>query len=67
VNDASSSNPTRPLQYQQDNDEGEDDAKQHQDGLRRSSRVRHAPTCGTGGHLGDSGGHGRGRARDSDS
>ncbi|MCI66006.1 hypothetical protein A2U01_0087264, partial [Trifolium medium] len=41
------------------------DAEQHQGGLRRGGRVRHAPTYGTGGHLGDGGGHGRGRARDS--
>ncbi|MCI55567.1 hypothetical protein A2U01_0076818, partial [Trifolium medium] len=70
VNAASSSNPTGPLQYQQDNDDGEDDAKQHQGGLRRGVRVRHAPTCGIGGHLGDDGGghgHGRGRGRGRDS
>ncbi|MCI90553.1 hypothetical protein A2U01_0111846, partial [Trifolium medium] len=29
-NATSSSNPTAPLQYQQDNDDGEDDAEQHQ-------------------------------------
>ncbi|CAJ2648314.1 unnamed protein product [Trifolium pratense] len=59
-NASSSSNPTASFQYQQD------DVEQHQGELRRGDRVRHAPTCGTGGHLGDDdvgGGRGRGRGR----
>ncbi|CAJ2647491.1 unnamed protein product [Trifolium pratense] len=64
-NASSSSNPTASFQYQQD------DVEQHQGELRRGDRVRHAPTCGTGGHLGDDdvgggGGRGRGRARGRD-
>ncbi|PNX83089.1 hypothetical protein L195_g039127, partial [Trifolium pratense] len=56
-NVARSSNSIGSFQYQQD------DAEKHQGGLRRGGRVRHAPTCGTGGHLGDDEGAGGGLGR----